>query len=313
MDVIYLNEFKKNIGLYTDVHNIIFDDLNVMLYCNDIFYIDCYLEHNLRVRLNIQHDDPLKRSLQQTHNGVPFLYNSNFSEFDFTNCVLMFDDTMAYLDHISTNKGIVNHKVILVLKNIHLLSKSQQYVLSRLIEKLHRSFIIVLTTQKLSKIVAQLQSRLMCLNLNNYDLKTLIKQYIEENVLDSNVLNDIIKAEHVGVRSALLALHTGTYRNFVEEEMNALLSQVKKMKVIGNYIDRVREVIYNIMIFNIAHSDICKAILTSVVKKYKKQPDIVKSMVRVLAKLDSDLLASSKPLYHFEYCFLWLYKLVHST
>ena len=270
MDVIYLNEFKNNFDAYTDVRNIIFDDLNVMLYCNDIFYMDCYLEHNLRARLNIQQDDPLKRSIQQTHNGVPFLYNSNFSEFDFTNCVSMFDDTMNYLDHISTViKGIVDHKVILVLKK-HPPSKSQQYVFSRLIEKLQRSFIIVLTTQKLSKIVTQLQSRLMCLNLNRYDLKTLLKSYIEENVLDSTVMNDIVKAEQVGLRSALLALHTGTYRNFVEEEMTALVGQVKKMKVIGNYIDRVREVMYNIMIFNIAHSDICKAILTSVVKKVQK-------------------------------------------
>ena len=313
MDVIYLNEFKKNFNVHTTVQNIIFDDLNVMLYCNDIFYMDCYLEQNLRSRLNIDADDQIKRSIQQTHNGVPFLYNSNFSEFDFTNCVSMFDDTMTYLDHISSNKGIVNHKVILVLKNVHLLSKSQQFVLSRLIEKLQRSFMIILTTQKLSKIVTQLQSRLMCLNINKYDLKTLLHSYIEENILDSTVTNDIIKADNVGLRAAILALHTGTYRNFVEEEMTALVSQVKKMKVIGNYIDRVREVIYKLLIFNIAHSDICKSILTSVIKKYKKQPDIVKSMVRVITKLDSDLLASSKPLYHFEHCFLWLYKLVHST
>lgn len=313
MDVIYLNEFKNNFDLYTKVENVLFDDMNVLLYCTDTLFMDCYLEVNLKRLLNItDRDEKVKRTVQQTYNNVPFHHNNYFIEFDLMVCISMFDETMAYLDHIASNKGIMNRKMVLLIKNLQMLSKTQQNVFSRLVEKIQRSYMLIVTTQKLSKIINSLKSRMLCYNLNHYSFSDVLQKYIEDQHLDNSVLKDILKSDHVTLKSALLSLHTGVYRNFVEDEILGLVSQVKKIKVIGNYIDRIREVVYMLLIYNISHTDICKAIMSSVMNKFSKNKELIQSMVNVVATTEHNILLSSKPLYHFEQCLLCLYKLVHT-
>jgi len=44
--------------------------------------------------------------------------------------------------------------------------------------------------------------------------------------------------------------------------------------------------------------------------KYKKKADILVPMCTTIAKLEHDLIFSSKPIQHYEYCFLILFELV---
>lgn len=307
MDTIYLNDFKASFRQYYPVQNIIIDKLHVLLYSYDNFLLDCVLFTNLALNF-----DSITTQTRESFNNISFEYNSNFVIFDM-NLVLRhgFIQFVEYINHISSNTVLFNRKLYLIVKNIQILSKQQQNVLSNLIEK-QVVYTFVCTTTCLTKINNKLQSRLFCKKEVILDIMPILKKYAkDQGITDTSLLKNIEK-NNLDLYSSILHLHTGIYTNILENELNTIIVSIKKTKNISSYIAKVRDVIYKLLIYNISNKDIVSSILKLLEKKYKKSQNILIHSIHELSVLDHDLLYAAKPMYHFEFFFIKLFHIVNS-
>lgn len=310
MDVIYLSDFKQSFKNYFSVLSVIQENFNLIVYSNDIFLLECYLNTALS---NVF--DDINTTEKYTFNNVQFLYNINFVIFDIIFCSSQFDDLVQYLDHISNNQVIFKKKLILIIKNIHILNRSQQYIFARLIDSLQKVYTIIVTTNNISKILIQIQSRLTVFKIPNTNINENIIKFANDNHIKnaSNILEqcDIVKTD---LYTKLIALHTGSYKNYIYDELYKLIEICKKSKVVPTYLSKVRAVYYKIIIYNISHAQICNIILNCVLKKYNKKSQIenIHHIIHELSILEASIIKSSKPLYHYELFFLKFFKIINS-
>lgn len=310
MDVIYLSDFKQSFNNYFSVLPIIQENLNLLIYTNDIFLIECYLN----TALSNVYDNVLTCE-KFTFNNVPFLYNINFVIFDLTSIHSQFDELTQYFDHISNNQVIFKKKLILIIKNIHILTRNQQYIFSRLYDSLQKVYTIIITTNNISKIIVQLQSRLSVLKIPVNNLNENIIKYANDNHIEnaSKILEQC-NIVNTDLYTKLIALHTGSYKNHIYDEIYKLIEICKKSKIVPTYLSKVRAAYYKIIIYNISHSQLCNIILNCIIKKYNKKSNFSKihHIIHDLSILECNIIKSSKPLYHYELFFLKLFKIINS-
>ena len=310
MDVIYLSDFKQSFEKYFHVLPIIQENLNLMLYSNDSFLTECYLNTALSKVF-----DNTTTTEKYTFNNILFSYNTNYVIFDIKLCSSQFDELVNHFEIVSNNQVLFKKKLILIIKNIHFLNRNQQYVFARLYDSLQKLYTIITTTEIISKIIIQIQSRACVFKIPNKDLKDIILKYANDNHIEnaSGILEqcDIVKTD---LYTKLIALHTGSYKNYVYNELCKLVEICKKSKVITTYLSKVRAAYYKIIIYNISHPVICNIICTCVLKKFNKKSNIAKihSIIHELSVLEINITKSSKPLYHYELFFLKLFKIMNS-
>lgn len=310
MDTIYLSDFKLSFNKYFFIDPIIQDNLNLLIYINDLFLLECYINSALSAVF-----DNINTSEKITFNNVPFLYNVNFVIFDFSVIVSQFDDTIQHFEQISKNQVIFRKKHIIILKNVHFLNKNQQLILSRIFDKLKHTHTIILTTINISKIISQLQSRISCFRIPKKNINNVIINYANDNNIEN--VSDILQQCNMfntDLYSTLIALHTGSYKNHVYDEFYKLVEICKKSKVIPTYLSKVRATYYKIIIYNVNHPYICNIILLCIIKKYNKKSNFIKinNIVNEISLLEYNVSKSSKPLYHYELFFLKLFKIINS-
>ncbi|QOI90236.1 hypothetical protein QKU58_gp095 [Pyramimonas orientalis virus] len=305
MDTIFLNDFKKDFHKYYIIENIIFDDIHLLLYSNDNFLLDCYLSSNLMKRF-----DSVQTITKKTFNDVNFEYNAQFCIFDLVTVIQQFSDFIEYIDSVSKNKVLFERKLFIIIKNIHLLNKQQQSILSSVIDS-QKTNTIICTTTILSKITERTKSRMFCKSLTVQNLSNIIKLYSKDQGFDDkDVLKEVLK-QNKDLYSSVLHLHTGMYKNVVDIEMNTLINSIKKTKNVNIYISKVRETFYKIIVYNLPHKHILNSLLCCLEKKYSKSNDILTFCIHELCYLDHNVLFSAKPIYHYEYFFLKLFKMVN--
>jgi len=307
MDTIYLNDFKSSFSKYYKHKNVLFDDLNVLIYSNDGFLLNCVLESNL-----VQKFKTNQTITKTTYNNLSFEYNHYFSIFDMQCIQPNFSDFVNYIRSISANKVLFDMKVYIVFKNIHVLTKNNQNIIAVLIESL-KTYTVICTAVSLDKVVDKIKSRMFCKKEVITNMLPILKVYAkDQGITDTNLIKNIEKHK-LDLYASILHLHTGLYLDVVETELNNILNSIKKTKNINVYISKVRESIYKLLIYNISHTHITNTLLKIIECKYKKNENILVNTIHDLTILDHDLLFSAKPIYHFELFFLKLYKLVNHT
>ena len=305
MNAIHLNDFKSTFSKYYKYKNILFDDLNVLIYSNDGFLLDCILQSNLEDKFKTN-----QTILKTTYNNLSFEYNKHFSIFDVQRIQPNFNDFIAYIHSISANKVLFDMKIYMIFKNIHVLSKNQQNIIAVLIESL-KAYTVICTTISIDKIINKVKSRLFCKKEIITNILPILKSYAKDQGIIDTCLIKTIDKHKLDLYASILHLHTGLYLNVIEIELNIILNSIKKTKNINIYISKVRECIYKLLIYNISYKLIINNILKLLEKKYKKSESILIQFIHELSVLDHDLLFSAKPIYHFELFFLKLYKLVN--
>jgi replication-associated recombination protein RarA len=246
-----------------------------------------------------------------TYNDVVFEYNQQFCIFDMVGIASNFSNFVEYLYSVSQNKVLFDKKLFIIVKNIHLLNKYQQSVLSSVIEA-QKQNTIVCTTTILSKIVDRVKSRVFCKRLAIQNMSNILKLYSkDQGIDDQQLIKDILK-QNKDLYSSVLHLHTGMYVNVVEVELNGLINSIKKTKNVSIYITKIREVFYKLIVYNLPHKLILNALLICLEKKYMKSPTILCYCITELCKLDHNVIMAAKPIYHYEHFFLKIYKAVNT-
>lgn len=306
MELIYLNDFKENFSEYISVKNIIFDDLHSLLYSHDMFLLDCYLDTNLKNKFG-----NISTSQKSTFNGIEFQYNNNFIVFNMNLLSSQFNDFVKYLVSVSNNKVLFDKKLLFIIKNIHVLSRTQQNIISTLIQSL-KSYIVICTTINHSKSTERLKSVLFCYKIFITDIKKIIKLYAkDQGIIDIQLIKDVTK-ENKNLYSSILHLHTGIYEDVITNEIYILVSSIKKTRDIASYISKIREVFYKLIIYNIHRKQLLHSILYAIQRKFKnKNVDLTSFVLEQLCILDNNIIFSAKPIYHYELFFIKLYKYIN--
>jgi replication-associated recombination protein RarA len=222
-----------------------------------------------------------------------------------------FSDFVEYMDSVSHNKVLFEKKLYIIVKNIHVLNKHQQSILSSIIDSQKQNTVIC-TTTVLSKIINRLQSRIFIKRLPLYKLDEILKLYSkDQGITDTALLKDIVKQKK-DLYSSVLHLHTGIYLNVVEVEFTNLINSIKKTKNVSVFVSKVREVFYKLIVYNLQHKFILKGLLACLEKKYSKSPNILTYCISELSILDHNVLMAAKPIYHYEHFFLKVFKAVNS-
>ena len=308
MDTIYLNDFKESFPNYIDIQDLIFDDINVIIYSNDRFIGDCYLNSILKHKF-----ENINTITQLTYNNVPFEHNRQFSIFDILNISQQFNDLITYIDTLKNNKVLFDTKNIIIITNLDQLTKHQQHVLSVVIERQHTAS-FVCTTTSLSKLNERIKSRMLCKKvvITKKEQKRILETYAKDQGIDDNSLIKTILKECDSIYSSVLSLHTGICVNIIKTELMNIIGTIKKLKNIQTYISKVREVMYKLMIYNLSQEKILRTILSIVESKFMKNPKIMMYAIEKLSELDVNLIHSAKPIYHYELFFLQLYRFVNN-
>lgn len=306
MDLIYLNDFKSNFHNYFDIQNICFTDIHALIFSNDAFFLDCYLQSNLKILYT-----NIITTNKQTFNNIDFEYNINFTIFDMILLQPKFNDFVEYMNIIGYNKILFDKKIHVIIKNIHILNKSQQNVLATLIDS-QKANSVICTSINHSRTIEKLRSRLFCMKLIVNNMPTILKKYAEDQgIYDDLLIKDIVKQQK-DLYSSLLHLHNGFYKNMIECELSSIVNSIKKTKNIQIYISKIRECFYKLFIYNIPKTILLHNIFDVLYKKYKKNITYMHFIVRELSVIDNNLIFAAKPIYHYERFFLKIFKLIHN-
>ena len=310
MDASFLNEFQmfvEETNPYKD-KNVMFPDIPVLLHSSDVYYMDCFLEAQMKKVF-----ENIKTVPKTTFNDVEFAYNSKFNIFDMKQISSKFVEFNEYIKFMLQNNIIFDMKKYLVLKNIHCVSRQHQQWIFHNLTQIMRTHSVICTSLKLDNIIPHAHSHFCMIRLYPY-VKDVMQQYAQyANITEcKDIINDCATYDK-DIFSSLLSMHTQSVGSIVEQELQKLINSIKKTKNINIYISKVRTIMYKLLVYNIPHTKIVRIIWNCIQMKYKKKQPIVFQSLSGLVRLDRDLLVASKSLYHYERFFLKLFRLVNSA
>lgn len=300
MNSIYLNNFKNNFNEYFEIQNDIHEDLTTILYSNSEFMIDCYIHHNL-IRI---FGDNISTVKQIISDELQYLMNPNYIVFDFGK-----SDTKAIIALIQSklaNKLIFNGRILIIIKNIHLINNSSQSILSNILDTRNDHYYFLLTSINLTRIISGITSKCLCRKIFLGKMTKTLKLFCKNEDLDDSKVSKIAKNTS-DIYTALTVLSEGiTYVNLMENQLTQIFKLIKKQKH-EHFIFNVRECIYKLSLYNIPNNQICHSIVTIVTKKFKSHKNI-HNIISYIAKTQHNLIFASRHLYHFELLFIYIYQ-----
>ena len=306
----FLNEFEEFLeSELKQFDNIFFNDIPVLIHSNDMFYLECVLRTQMR-----NHFKSLKTSTKKTFNGVEFESNEEFLVFDMKKVLSQFSEFNEYIKFLCQNKAIFDTKKMMIVKNIHCVSKTHQLWFSHNITALMRSYGVIATALKTNTVNPQILSHFVPIRRYPHT-QSLLTKYAEytNSVEDTEeIIQTCIKYDK-DLLASLMAIHTKSCSIFVEHDIQKIVVSVKKTRNVAIFIGKVRAFVHKFMIYNVPHQHILRAIWHCINTKYKKKHCIRSSLLSELCTLDANLLRASKPLYHYERFFLVLFETVQKS
>lgn len=299
MNSIYLNNFKSNLHEYVEFNNCIFKDITSILFSSSNFLIDCYIHTNLK--LNFQNVNTTSISIQD---DLHYLKNDEFIIFDFKK--INHNATLELIKNKMLNKLIFNTQILIICKNIHLLSSSNQKVLSKILDMQNKHFYFLLTSQTHS-INQGIISKCLIKRVYIQNMSKTLKQFCKNENIDNSNVSKLVKKTSDIYTALLFLVSDIEYTNIIEQELMNIFNVIKKNKL-ELLLPCVRTTIYKLNTFSISNSEICKKIAGYMMKKYKTC-EFIFTAISHLAKIEHDILNASHPLYHFEMFFIHLYHL----
>lgn len=303
----FLNEFEE--FLHTELKgfgDVFFDDIPVLIHSNDMFYLDCVLKTQMRSRFK-----SLKTMRKRTFNDVAFEANEEFLVFDMKDVATHFAEFNEYVKFLCQNKAIFEVKKIMILKNLHCVSKPHQLWFAHNIRPLMRSYGIVATSMTTNMLCPQIMSNF--LGVKRYpDMRALLSGYAQYAKLaddTEDIIQSCVKYDK-DLLASLMAIQTKSCSLFIEHDVQKIVVSIKKTKHVSVFLSKVRAFVHRFMVYNVPHQRVIRAIWHCVNTKCKKKPLMRSRLLTDLCTLDTNILRASKPLYHYERFFLVMFELL---
>lgn len=281
-------KFIENAQQFTDINNII-------LYGNSKVFLEATFELFIKRYFNIS---KIQKKQTELHD-LPYLYSDYHFEFDFT------DKYTTLIKSLVENRSISNRQVIILLKNIDLVSKIQQQCLRRILEKYsHVKFFM--TCKTLSDIDYPITSRSLLMNLNfpvNRICSTL--QRMGNGQFTLSQIEEMFKKNNNNIISTIIYISNNCERPKVEQYILSFLKQMTKERNHINVIMNIRELCYKLYHLNVELSYICKVVIANY-DNHKKLPEIVSTS----SELEAKTCIHNKNIIIYEKYFLEIYKII---
>lgn len=280
-------------------------DTSLFLCAYDEYILHLYLKHC------IQHTFGILKNTVKCIGELKIETTTHTMVFELKRIGAVFSEFIQYLKEHSSKKALFGNHTVYILKNVHELSGPQQTILQKFVEK-NRDHVYILTTYKLNCVCNSLVNTIVPIRIPSFDVENTLRTICKDSGVEYTKKNLKTMIEHCRSRMypLLLALDNPKYLNVIHAEYMSLFSLIKKVKLMDTFLSRVRITMYKFIVFNIPRNQLCTQLLKSVMIKYKKNTDILVPMCTTIAKLEHDLIFSSKPILHYEYCFLILFELV---
>lgn len=299
MNSIYLNNFKSNLHQYVEFHNCIFKDMTTILFSKSNFLIDCYIHSNLK--MIFQNVNTTCISIQD---DLHYLQNNAFMIFDFDK--INHDTTLNFIKCKMLNKLIFDTEILVICKNIHLLSSTKQKVLSKILDMHNKHYYFLLTSQT-NTINQGIISKCLTKRVYIENMSKTLKLFCNNESIDDSKVSKIVKKTSNIYTALVCILSDIEYTNIIEKELINIFNIIKKQKL-ELLVPCVRETIYKLNAYSISNSEICNKITAYIIRKFKNS-DFIFTAVSYISKAEHDMLKTSHPLYHFELFFIHLYNL----
>lgn len=148
------------------------------------------------------------------------------------------------------------------------------------------------------------------LNLENIVKKDIDNTDIDDTDIDNTDIDNIdidnTDIDNIDINKSKI----NSYQNILTNEIIAHLIFIKKEKNPFKVLPKNREFIFKLITFNFDNHIILENFLKIIIKKYSKNIPINK-IIQLTAKIDNDILNSTREIYHYEYYLLKIYKMFH--
>jgi len=197
------------------------------------------------------------------------------------------------------------HFKVILINNMDNLSYLAQTSLRRTMEKYSSTCRFIMICESLNKIIEPLQSRCLCVRVNNPTDEELLNYLLRISYYEKirPTLNDytkIIKYSSGNIRTALLFLEQFKYL----KKINISSYDIKINKIVSlissddlSNIEKIRDIIYTLLITNIPNSviikDITKKLLLSDIKNKEK-------IIENASKYEFNLIHGRRDIIHFD-------------
>jgi hypothetical protein len=280
-------------------------DVSLFIHSYDEFVLNLYL------------DMCIKYSFDSLKSIDKFIGESKIETTQYTitidlKSIEKFSEIIQYVKEHSSKRSLFGKPTVYILKNVHALTIQQQTVLQNIIERTIEN-IFIITSYKINKIHKSLVNTFVQLKIPSLDMEQTIQKICSSMSLkhSKKKYKTIIENCESKIFPVLLALDTPDHKNIIHSEYMNLFSMIKKVKTIDSFLTKVRTTMYNLLVFNIPRGKLCTQLMKSIMNKYKNDTEIIITMSKHISNLEHNLIFCSKPIQHYEYCFLLLFELVH--
>lgn len=205
-------------------------------------------------------------------------------------------DTMTF-----TDDGKLTYKII-VLYNIHNLTKTSQHILKELIELYSKSSRFIMTTDKHGSIIEEIKSRanlfrVPCVNEN--DLYQYIKSILEEKeaLMTKQKVIKIIRQNNNHIQNSIDNVQCDimngvSKKNLIDNNVDIIVEAICK----GKPFKKIREEVYRLIINNVSGSDIIKMLLKQLLDRTENKA----ILCMTAAKYEHLSVQGERCIYHIE-------------
>ena len=279
-DVLYNEDIVKqlkNISKYKNIPNIILYGnigsgkktlVNLFLkyvYNDDIFNLNVN-EYEI---VNGSNKKDISYKYSPYHIVLNFVKNNSYDKYIIQKLIKMYASNIMLMD----NKTDKTFKSVFI-QNIENLSYYAQMSLRRTIEQYSQICKFIFTCDAINNIIEPLRSRCICIRVPNptdNEIKLVLNNiyYNETNNININLINYITKYSKNNIKNAILILNYYLVNNNhkISNDYDDIINKI--VKLILNYdldyIDKIKDEIYNILITNINPDKIFIDIMTKLI------------------------------------------------
>lgn len=316
-----LNEFdihkdisKKliHLGQNKDIPNIIFNGLSGS---GKTTLVDAFIKHYFNEKIKCETYSFKIDKKEVEYKKSDYHYEIIIKKKNY----VLYHNIEVLVKHIIKNINRRNQRLIFI-KNFGELNKEKQNIFKTIFEKTSYYCKFILTTSSMGKIENALKSRLLQIRVPHptYDeLKLFIKKICkkEDLPLKKTYIKKIFKVSERNIYKCLLVLQLSyTEEGFIEYKDRINIEIHKVCKLVKSKRDnkflKIRDQLLFLIKLDVNISNIIKETL----KYFSKIEDEKKiELVRLAAETDSRISLGYKYIYHLEYFFFNLIKIIYST
>lgn len=198
------------------------------------------------------------------------------------------------------------YKTVLI-NNVDNLSYYAQTALRRMMEKYSDTCRFILWCRSLSKVIDPLVSRCLGIRVpapsDNDIFKHVYRVSIEESInMTIEDYIDVVKKANGNIKAALWSLQ---FKKYDFDDTNAYVRELKKIVVYIlqrdiRYIEKIRDILYNVMITNISETDILRDLMTELIESEHVTIDCKYKIVQSASTYEYNLMRCRREILHLE-------------